>query len=129
MIKATDRREKKLFVISLPKHRRYRELMPRLKLQLTSNSEESNHRKIKTLSARKTFGWAIVTLARLTSETTGKKYSISHPTSTSKSQIYSRGKIEFRKPNNPRLDKIERRVQNFRKFGKKGCSCNRWLSR
>ena len=36
-----------------------------------------------------------------------------------KIQHCRKGKIEFRKPNNPRLDKIERRVQNFRKFGKK----------
>ena len=33
-------------------------------------------------------------------------------------QHCSRGKTKFRKPNNPRLVKIKRRVQNFKKFGK-----------
>ena len=46
--------------------------MPRLKLQLDLDNEESNHQKIKTLSAQKTFDWATVTLARLTSKTAGK---------------------------------------------------------
>ena len=36
-----------------------------------------------------------------------------------KIQICSRGKIEFKNPNNPRQNKIKRRVQNFKKFGKK----------
>ena len=93
--------------------------MPRLKLQQNSNSEESNHQKIKTLSARKTFGWATVTLDRLTSETIGKNTQLVIQLPHQKIQIYSRGKTDFRNPNNPRLDKIERRVQNFRKFGKK----------
>ena len=42
-----------------------------------------------------------------------------------KIQICSRGKTEFRNPNNPMQDKIKR-VQNFKKFGKKGCSYNNW---
>ena len=93
--------------------------MPRLKIQLTSDNEESNHQKIKTLSAQKTFGWATVTLARLTSETAGKNSQLVIRLPHQKIQICSRGKTEFRNPNNLRLDKIERRVQNFRKFWKK----------
>ena len=32
----------------------------------------------------------------------------------------------FRKPNDPRLDKNKRRVQNFKNKLGKGCSCNNW---
>ena len=32
----------------------------------------------------------------------------------------------FRKPNNPRQDKIKKGGSQILKFGKKGCSCNNW---
>ena len=41
-INTTDQREKAVFIVSLPKHRRHRELMPRLNLQTTSDSDKSS---------------------------------------------------------------------------------------
>ena len=61
----------------------------------------------------------MVILACLNPKTTGKNSQTVIRIPHQKIQIYSRGKIELRNPNNPRLDKIETRVQNFRKFGKK----------
>ena len=61
-------------------------------------------------------GYTTVVLDYSNLETKEKKFTLLQ---LQKIQIYSRGKTEFKKPNNPRLDKIDRRVQNLKILGKK----------
>ena len=111
-----DRRETELsigtFTFFLPKHQWHRGLIPQLILQPTPDSDKKNHRKIRMLSAqikRKTL--------RLGNDNTSSfNFRNSRKNSQPilrlpKDQFFkSRGKTDFRKPNNPKLDKIERRV-------------------
>ena len=43
-----------------------------------------------------------------------------------KIKVYSRGMTNFKKPNNPRQDKIKKGGSQILKFGKKGCRYNNW---
>ena len=80
---------------------------------MTSDSDKGNHPQIKNFKFHSQKHWQ-------TKSSFSKRRKTVDLNSTSNNPKYSRGKkTKFINPNTPRQDKIKRRVQNFKKFGKK----------